>query len=165
MPFILGVIAGLAAWGSYIGVASLLKRSPRLRDQTRPERPGPVLRVLIWGAGQMGEIAYHHIQNCRSDAFEIVGYIDRDTSLKYGTLHNLPILGTEGQLANIIRKYRIKVVFGSIREPDLELKRNVEQICSDNRVKYSDLSHHILATEDSMDEIYDTARAASASSE
>jgi UDP-GlcNAc:undecaprenyl-phosphate GlcNAc-1-phosphate transferase len=80
-------------------------------------------RVLIYGAGDGGELLLRELQNNRALKYAPVGFVDDDPA-KYGkVIHGLKVYGGNGDLSAICRQYEIdEVLISSSRMPDDRLQ-------------------------------------------
>jgi len=64
-------------------------------------------RVLIYGAGDAGELAVREMLNNRRLHMEPVGYIDDDPLKRHRHIHGFPVLGSIDDLERIMREQQI----------------------------------------------------------
>jgi len=95
-------------------------------------------RVLIYGAGDGGELLLRELQNNRALKYAPVGFVDDDPA-KYGkVIHGLKVYGGNGDLSAICRQHevdevlisssrmtddRLQEILGSCREQAIAVKR------------------------------------------
>jgi len=78
-----------------------------IRHLQTPGRSEDHPRVLIYGAGDAGEMIARDVLRARDQHYTIVGFID-DDSYKHGkSLHGLPILGGLKEVAEIVEAKRV----------------------------------------------------------
>ncbi|MCO6511476.1 MAG: hypothetical protein J5I65_11855 [Aridibacter famidurans] len=100
--------------------------------------PNPVAsygrRVLIYGAGDGGEMVLRELENNSQWEYTAVGFVD-DDPMKIGkVMHGLKVLGGNGSLGDICREYGIQEVLISFRELAPDKLREIRIICQDSDV-------------------------------
>jgi UDP-GlcNAc:undecaprenyl-phosphate GlcNAc-1-phosphate transferase len=100
--------------------------------------PSDGCRVLIYGAGDGGELLLREMQNNRELQYAPVGFVDDDPNKKGKVIHGLRVFGGNGSLRAICEEQRVDQVLISssrftpervaeilndCREADVELKR------------------------------------------
>jgi UDP-GlcNAc:undecaprenyl-phosphate GlcNAc-1-phosphate transferase len=68
-------------------------------------------RVLIYGAGDSGELLLRELQNNSHWPYEPVGFLDDDPLKKDRLLHGLPVFGGNGSMPAICRQHDVQEVF------------------------------------------------------
>jgi FlaA1/EpsC-like NDP-sugar epimerase len=63
-------------------------------------------RVLIFGAGDVGELIVRDIKNTGHAGYRAVGFVDDDPTKVGHRIHGVPVLGTRDQLADILKRQR-----------------------------------------------------------
>jgi len=71
-------------------------------------------RILVYGAGQGGEILYRNIQNARESSIDVVGFIDDDPKKRGQYLHNKHVFGDGSRIGELVQKYHINGIYISI---------------------------------------------------
>lgn len=98
--------------------------------------PGPSLtegrRVIIYGAGDGGELVLRELGNNPEWHLAAVGFID-DDPLKAGKMiHGLPVMGSVGELGNICGKADVREVLVSFREIAPDKLRELMETCKES---------------------------------
>lgn len=107
-------------------------------------------RILIYGAGDAGELLLRELLNNRELQYAPIGFIDDDPNKKGKVIHGLRVFGGNGSLQSVCReqrideilissskfpKERIRQIQHDCRESDVVLKRmliKIEQVEEDN---------------------------------
>jgi UDP-GlcNAc:undecaprenyl-phosphate GlcNAc-1-phosphate transferase len=95
---------------------------------------GDGCRVLIYGAGDGGELLLRELLNNRELQYAPIGFVDDDPNKKGKVIHGLRVFGGNGMLRDVCRAYRVEeVLISSSRFSDeriAEIMRDceVEQI-------------------------------------
>jgi UDP-GlcNAc:undecaprenyl-phosphate GlcNAc-1-phosphate transferase len=100
--------------------------------------PLPVLedgqRVLIYGAGDGGEMVLRELNNNPEWKYQPVGFVDDDPLKQDKVIHGLKVFSGDGELADLCRRKNIAEVLISIREISPEKLKKVREICRDANV-------------------------------
>jgi UDP-GlcNAc:undecaprenyl-phosphate GlcNAc-1-phosphate transferase len=87
-------------------------------------------RVLIYGAGDGGDLALREIRNNQALRREAVGFLDDDHSKSGTRIQGVPVVGTLEGLAGILSDQRIDEVVISSRKIPAERLRRLEALCT-----------------------------------
>jgi FlaA1/EpsC-like NDP-sugar epimerase/lipopolysaccharide/colanic/teichoic acid biosynthesis glycosyltransferase len=68
-------------------------------------------RVLIFGAGDAGVLAYHSLLAEKETPFEVVGFLDDDPAKRHKTLYGKKVLGNRFNLEAVVKLYQVDSVF------------------------------------------------------
>jgi UDP-GlcNAc:undecaprenyl-phosphate GlcNAc-1-phosphate transferase len=91
-------------------------------------------RVLIYGAGDGGEMVLRELHNNPEWNYVPVGFIDDDPLKKDKVIHGLTVFDGNGRLADICREKDIAEILISARNMAPEQLKNVREICRQNNV-------------------------------
>jgi UDP-GlcNAc:undecaprenyl-phosphate GlcNAc-1-phosphate transferase len=90
--------------------------------------------VLIYGAGQGGEILLREILNNKRLEIKPVGFID-DDFLKTGKkLLGYPVLGSFRELEEICKKFSVQGLLKSFNHQDSDKHEQIEKFCKDHHL-------------------------------
>ncbi|MDX6696423.1 MAG: UDP-GlcNAc:undecaprenyl-phosphate/decaprenyl-phosphate GlcNAc-1-phosphate transferase [Blastocatellia bacterium] len=91
-------------------------------------------RVLIYGAGDAGELLLRELLNNRELQYAPVGFVDDDPNKKGKVIHGLRVFGGNGALPGICRKYRVDEVLISSTRVSEERIREIKRDCEEQRI-------------------------------
>jgi UDP-GlcNAc:undecaprenyl-phosphate GlcNAc-1-phosphate transferase len=91
-------------------------------------------KVLIYGAGDGGEMVLRELSNNADWNYLPVGFIDDDPMKKDKVIHGLKVFDGNGRLAEICREKDIAEILISAREMSAEQLKKVREICRENNV-------------------------------
>jgi len=86
-------------------------------------------RVLIYGAGDGGELVLRELKNNSDWKYTPVGFVDDDPFKKDKVIHGLPVFGGNGSLREICRQNRIQDVLLSFRQIDPQRLEEIKETC------------------------------------
>jgi UDP-GlcNAc:undecaprenyl-phosphate GlcNAc-1-phosphate transferase len=104
-----------------------------LGEALRPPRVG-YRPVLVYGAGDGGELAVRELRNNADLAREAVGFIDDDRAKTGTRIHGVPVLGSLDELEALLRVHPVEEVVVASRKIPLERLRRLEAACAAHRV-------------------------------
>jgi UDP-GlcNAc:undecaprenyl-phosphate GlcNAc-1-phosphate transferase len=100
-----------------------------LGELLRPARPD-FSRVLIYGAGDGGELTLRELRKNARLRRDPVGFLDDDRS-KIGThIHGVPVLGGLEQAADVLERHRVEEVIVASDKIPAEAVHRLESICA-----------------------------------
>jgi len=99
--------------------------TPRARDGSR---------VLIYGAGDAGELLLRELLNNRELQYAPVGFVDDDPRKKGKVIHGLRVFGGNGQLRSLCREQRVDEVLISSSQFSDERVKEILRDCEEEHV-------------------------------
>jgi UDP-GlcNAc:undecaprenyl-phosphate GlcNAc-1-phosphate transferase len=91
-------------------------------------------RVLIYGAGDGGELLLRELMNNRELQYAPVGFVDDDPNKKGKVIHGLKVFGGNGQLRDICREQRVDEVLISSSRFSRERVAEILHDCAEAQV-------------------------------
>lgn len=93
-------------------------------------------RILIYGAGDVGNSARRALNFEKNSPFEVVGFID-DSPDKYGkTLNGLKVLGNRHHIKALSGLYRVEEIVLADPEANPDMLTEIVEICQEADLKY-----------------------------
>jgi UDP-GlcNAc:undecaprenyl-phosphate/decaprenyl-phosphate GlcNAc-1-phosphate transferase len=97
-------------------------------------RPQDGRRVLIYGAGDGGELLLRELRNNRDLNLSPIGFLDDDPAKSGKVIHGLRVFGGNGDLASVCAQQDIhEIVISSLKMTD-ERVQEVRRSCSDRQI-------------------------------
>jgi UDP-GlcNAc:undecaprenyl-phosphate GlcNAc-1-phosphate transferase len=91
-------------------------------------------RVLIYGAGDGGELLLRELRNNRDLNLSPVGFLDDDPAKNGKVIHGLKVFGGNGDLASVCAQHDVhEVVISSLKMTDERIKEVVRS-CADRQI-------------------------------
>jgi len=88
-------------------------------------------RVLIFGAGDIGEMVIREIKRNKTLNYVPVGFVDDDPRKVGNKIHGVPVLGSRDMIQDLIRDNNIREVIFAVSNINTEDFVEVVQICKD----------------------------------
>jgi UDP-GlcNAc:undecaprenyl-phosphate GlcNAc-1-phosphate transferase len=115
-----------------LGVAGSRASFRLLRNWLVRSRPGDgQQRVLIYGAGDGGELLLRALEGDRSLGMLPVGFVDDDPQKTGRVIHGVPVIGGADELEQIITDSGVQVVVASTEKIDPARWAEVERACTE----------------------------------
>ena len=86
-------------------------------------------RLLIFGAGDLGESIARDLLRRRPRAYHVVGFVDDDRSKWHHRIHGLPILGGRKDLPRLIERHQVDEIVVSLEHSRGQLLKELMDIC------------------------------------
>lgn len=92
-------------------------------------------RALIYGAGEVGALVLSQLLADSNSHFRPVGFVDDNASLHGRKVAGLEVLGSSTELPKLLLREKVDAVIIAIPAVDSSRVRNVEAVCSPQKVK------------------------------
>jgi FlaA1/EpsC-like NDP-sugar epimerase len=120
--------------------ATAFRYSYRLLIHAQREPHAAAKKVLIYGAGDSGEMIVREMKKNPDMGFLPVGFVDDDNSKHVIRLHNLKVLGHKQDLPDIIEKEKVDELIIAIPSASGRLMREVVALCGKKKIHIRKLS-------------------------
>ena len=91
-------------------------------------------RVLIYGAGDGGELLLRELRNNREWLYAPVGFLDDDVAKKGKVIHGLKVFGGNGDLRSVCREHQIEEVLLSSALMSEERVQEIQRSCREAQI-------------------------------
>lgn len=93
-------------------------------------------RVLIVGAGEMGEFAtWFFTRSDFSRAFHVVGFVDDDPRITHLEIAGKPVIGSSNEIPELVRKHDIGLIIFAITRIDETQRKQIVDICAEAKTR------------------------------
>lgn len=96
-------------------------------------------RLLIIGAGDASAMLIKEIKRHKSFNYRVVGLIDDDKSKKGKLINGIEVMGGRDKIVKICREKNIEEIILAIPSADLQIKREIINICKNTKCKLKTL--------------------------
>ena len=86
-------------------------------------------RILIWGAGDAGELCLRYLQKEKENSYEIIGFIDDDPKKRSYRLNGVKVLGNRDHLKILVQLYKIQEIFVAMPSAQVDEINKALEIC------------------------------------
>ena len=114
-----------------LGIAGTRVSFRLLRNWLLRRRPRPGRRVLIYGAGDGGELLLRELSNNHAHGLVPVGFLDDDPQKAGRLIHGVRVLGPGEHLPHLLTEERIDEVLISTERMEEERLRWVSEVCGE----------------------------------
>jgi FlaA1/EpsC-like NDP-sugar epimerase/lipopolysaccharide/colanic/teichoic acid biosynthesis glycosyltransferase/ActR/RegA family two-component response regulator len=90
------------------GMRLLVRRSTRRQSSIPTPTNGNGRKVVIIGAGEVGESIARAIHGSPALGYDLIGFVDDDPKKQGATIHGLPVLGPVDGLAELARAHKLQ---------------------------------------------------------
>lgn len=91
-------------------------------------------RVLIYGAGDGGEMILRELRNNRNLNYMPIGFIDDDPLKKSKVINGLKVFDSNGMLSAIIAERKVDEILISTSQISPEIIRRIRRICNESNI-------------------------------
>ena len=91
-------------------------------------------RILIYGAGDGGELVLRELQNNPEWHYHPLGFVDDDPHKVGKVIHGLRVYGGNGSLESVCRENEVREILISFRQIAPEKLRAVREVCQSNEI-------------------------------
>ena len=93
-------------------------------------------RVLIFGAGDAGSLAYQALMAEKEHAYDVIGFLDDDPTKRHKTLRGKKVLGNRFNLETVVKLYQIQEIFLALPSAPTHEVAQIRQTCQYVRVPF-----------------------------
>lgn len=93
-------------------------------------------KILIYGAGDGGEMLIREIKRNRSLNYNPIGFIDDDPHKIGHKIHGVPVLASRKKIKDLIQAHEIKEVLIAIESIDKQIFVEIAQTCKDCGISF-----------------------------
>ncbi len=86
-------------------------------------------RVLIWGAGDGGDLCLRYLQKEKENSYEIIGFIDDDPKKRSYRLNGVKVLGNRDHVKILVQLYKIQEIFVAMPSAEVYEITKALEIC------------------------------------
>lgn len=96
-------------------------------------------KLLIIGAGDASALLIKEIKRHKTFNYSIVGLIDDDSSKQGKLINGIEVIGGRNKIINVCEEKGVEEIILAIPSADLEIKREIINICKDTKCKLKTL--------------------------
>jgi len=124
-------------WAATIALVGGLRFFVRIiREGSRPISPAGLTRVLIIGAGDVGEGILRELYRLPVEKYHVVGFVDDDVRKRGIRIHGVPVLGGVGDLAAVAQGQKADEVVIALAQPTRDDLRRIIEVCKGQRLTF-----------------------------
>ncbi len=124
-------------WAGTIALVGGLRFLVRIiREGSRPVSPAGLTRVLVIGAGDVGEGVLRELYRLPVEKYHVVGFIDNDPRKRGIRIHGVPVLGGVDDLAEVAEKQNAEEVVIALPQPTRSELRRIIEVCKGQRLTF-----------------------------
>ena len=92
--------------------------------------------VLIYGAGDIGEMVAREIKRNKTLNYNPVGFIDDDPSKHKSEIQGIPVLGSREKIPSLVSQYSIREILIAIPSIESALLDDITYFCKEHGISY-----------------------------
>jgi FlaA1/EpsC-like NDP-sugar epimerase len=124
-------------WAATIALAGGLRFLVRvIREGSRPVSPAGLTRVLVVGAGDVGEGVIRELYRLPVEQYHVVGFVDDDPNKRGIRIHGVPVLGNIDELGAVAEKLNVQEVIIALGQPKRDDLRRIIEICKGRKLTF-----------------------------
>ena len=112
-----------------LGVVATPRFAVRLWDRRRAGARRDAKRVLIFGAGDAGQLLAREMQQNPDLGYELVGFLDDDPKKQGLRVRGQPILGGRDDIPELVREYKVQEIIIAIPSAPGKVVRQIVEVC------------------------------------
>lgn len=116
----------------------------RLFDEWITSATPPEIPVVIFGAGDTGELVLRHLKYETKPTRQVIGFLDDDLRTHGNLIHGCLVLGGREQLPRLLDRDRVREILVAINDPPGELLQYVQQCCEPTQVSWKVVTAGIM---------------------
>lgn len=124
----------LIYWGALFLSVSGSRCSFRLFEELLEGRPPDQARVLIYGAGDTGELLLRELKG-KLNGRRVVGFLDDDPAWARSLIHGVPVLGGLDTAEAWVRKHSVNEIIISSSEVSQETLAQLRAVCEKSDIE------------------------------
>jgi len=130
----------LLDWACTIALVCGVRVDVRLyHEEFRQLAGGRLIRVLVLGAGDVGEMALREIHRMTVEQYEVIGLLDEDSSKHGATILGYRVLGSPDRIKEYCEKYQIDEVLIALPTASPKEIRRIVERCQGTNVRFRTL--------------------------
>jgi UDP-GlcNAc:undecaprenyl-phosphate/decaprenyl-phosphate GlcNAc-1-phosphate transferase len=99
-----------------------------IRDVLAQFRKRDLVRVLIVGAGDTGELVLRSMARSRLKAYRVVGFLDDDKEKQHRAIHGVRVLGPSDRLPDVVEREGVDEVILTTAQPSERLAAECDRL-------------------------------------
>jgi len=124
-------------WAATIALVGGLRFFVRIiREGSRPVSPAGLTRVMIVGAGDVGENVLRGLYRLPVEKYHVVAFVDDDLRKRGVRIQGVPVLGGVADLASVAQDQKVDEVVIALAKPTRDDLRRIIEVCKGQRLRF-----------------------------